>query len=112
MSPASVYRTATMDPHQDSETCLLDAMERGLSHEMLLDEVYMPVHESRGWVTCDVTAHDDTFSAYLADADTCSGRFLFRAKLINEVFYISTWEDFDPDPGEGLPARDVVARVM
>lgn len=33
----------------------LDQMERGFSQEVLRDELYIPVHKSRGWIRCFVS---------------------------------------------------------
>jgi hypothetical protein len=96
-----------MTQHRTGSRDLLDEMELGFSYEMLMDEVYMPVHESRGWIRSDIIVNNDTYSAYIED----TGRFLFKAKLINGVFYISTNEYFDPI-ANAIPTEKVAARLM
>lgn len=37
----------------------VDAVELGLSHELISNEVYVPCHKSRGWIRCFVNIDDE-----------------------------------------------------
>lgn len=84
----------------------LDEMERGKSYEMLPDEVYLPVHDSRGWIKCNVIVNDDLYSLYMEK----NYRLLLKAKKLDDVFYISTCEDFDAEIE--IPNQRVSAKLM
>eukprot|EP01038_Epipyxis_sp_PR26KG_P007331 gene7331-9994_t len=91
------------DPYlDDAEAC-----ELGLCKDVINEELYMPIHRSRGWIRCQVNISDQhCFRMYLVGNKK---RFLLSAKQFgDDNFLISAHEDFpvfDVRPKKGYIAR-------
>lgn len=97
-------------PKQDFDLNIdeLDLSEIGKSKELLSNELYMPVHPSRGWIRCCISL--DQSGSYRLYLEGNKKRFVLSAKQYpNGSFIISPFEDFPTY--EKQPNCGVVARV-